>query len=1323
MMIDNAPKLFARYKELQDKRRDIVSHLNSSNSDPNWEAKLKAVDIEIKSLTTSLYFDEGSRVWIKKSGEDIHNAELLTKYKKEIKELYDEYYDKEENAGFREELDINLRIVKEAERRDKYGIRQASVEELRNNERYQQAITWLRKNAIFNPNPETYEKINEAFKVLRNNDKQSRTSEILKLIATSSSAYDVKGKIDGTKLTAEQQENLTAVQQKEYNDRVNANSMAASLINSAGENDEIYTKAFYKLIYKEGYANSDEYKAKVKAINDILAKHYGNARTINFVDMTNDELQTLANLYKELRDIREDIEFTWSSKYAKLHSEDVDYVINQENFDIAKNAAQHANVDMNLWEAVNTELVTDGSGKKIRIPNKLIYGRAVPSETARTKKQKNSDISLYIDEAKTEAFKTIRGYMISEPSEYYHEEYTRRKTEGVDADGRTFEKWYADNHVYDPYSRTMIPSKAWIVSRRNDNNEGTWEPGFTQSHSVPKEEYKNPNHKDGISLGINFKDKDGRYKNNVFQNKHEIELQEEISKLLISLAHVESAKRFFESGYMPIMSKDEEHDMRFYLKEAAKGVGWIEDVNTGKDLGKNINYANDYIPPMPMTTKLQDMKGKKVKLEEPVYNEGDNVDEYNKKVAEYEKALLKQQADEEKYHQEQLNRDWENVIKRFIREAAHYNAVQDNRLMLYYGQEILKNQMIYDTNIGRFDLNLDEDKSKGTKTVYETRNSKREYEQYTNWMRRLMYNRWKYNNNRWTRWANLLQSFTSSNFMMMNIRGGIANVTLGETQIFAEAWAKEYFGTKEYLKGKGIWMTNVYSYLANMYSEKSSTVADAIIKFMNVIDFTEIAGTVHVKLDPAVYLKRIRDFMFSPQTMGEHFMQNSAMFSIMLSHRLYENNNPELNGKTKFIVKGRAEVIRDAHEQALTKVLENHPELQPNNAPTLKNQFIAFRDSQLADDNVRKEYAWFRKDITTEFVERLSPELRKEFISIRKQYEDKALEEFEKQPDIMSQFKLGNDGKLAFADGSILAQLNNSKEANSEVNDAYKILGALKGRIISVNKKIHGVYDRLGSAQLEKYWWGALAMQYHKHIYPGIMKRYRKHGYYNEERGTIEKGCYNALIDFLALPIRRYRQDMKDNEVEGMEGIQNLFKHISDFCLNVKTHWALLPDYERSNIRRNIGDIVGVLGAVAIAIGLRALGDDDDEDGIIYNLCLYEADRLASESFQFNPFGVASEAKKLWSNPVAVQSIINDILASMGTMAQILIEGEDYDPYYSSGKYSGEHKLKVYIERRIPVWRGINNIINIADDNHYYKLGDNMISVIPVKDIANWIKE
>lgn len=1323
-LINKAPKLFARYKELKDLRRNVKKRLDSSVGNADIEKELKDIDLELKNLTSSSTFDVTTNTFVLKKDKEKENAELLNHYKKKIKELYDEYFDKEENSGFKEELEENLRIVKEAERRDKNGIIQASKYELKFNERYQRAIEWLRKNAIFNPDPNTYQRVNEAFKVLGSGKNNSVTRKLATLLAKASDAYDIKGRIDGTKLNQEQQRNLTAAQQKEYNDRANADAIAVSLIHNAGDNEEVYTKEFYKLLSKEGYSKSIEYKNIVKNINDILSKYYS-GKNINFVDMTNDELNKLANLYRELREIRKDIEFTWKGKYSKLHSELIEYKINQDNFDIAKNAAELANVDMNLWYAVNTELVKDESGKQIRIPNKLIYGKPVPTEEARTKKNIKTGKSIYIDEDKTAAFKVIQGYMISEPSEYYHEEYARRKEQSgnkdnqgneiPDADGRIFDKWYEDNHVYDPYRRTMVPSKIWMVSRLNDNNEGTWEAGFEQTHSVPKEEYKNPNHKDGISLGINYKDNNGKYKNDVKQNEYEKKLQNEISKLLISLAKVESAKRFFESGYMPIMSKEAEHDYRFYLKETAKSIGWIEDTNRGKDLDDDINYANDYIPDMPMTSMIKDKKNRRVMPEKPIFNEGDNVDEYNKKLEEYEKTKKEIKDEEDKYHKEQLNRDWENVLKRFIKEAAHYNAVQDNRLMLYYGQEILKNQLVYDTNLGRSDLKVNKRKSTVSKTVYQTRSSKREYDQYTNWMRRLLFNQWKYDNPRWTRLANLAQSFTSANFMMMNVRGGIANVTLGETQIMAEAFAKEYFGTKDYLKGKTIWMSNITDYISNMYSDKSSSIAGALIKFMNVVDFDNISGVVEADLDPAVWLTRVRNFMFSPQTMGEHFMQNGAMFSIMLSHRLYKNTNPELNGKTEYIVKGRAEVIRDAHEDALMKILENDTKL--------KNEFLEFRKSQLSDDNTKKEYAWYRRDMTNEFVKKLDDAKQKEFIKLRKQFEQEALKEFETMPDIMSQFKLGDNGKLAFADGSILSNLNNNKKDNSEVNDAYKILGALKGRIISVNKKIHGVYDRMGSAQIEKYWWGALAMQYHKHIYPGFMKRYRRHGYYNEERGTIEKGCYNALIDFLSIPIRKYRQDMNDEELKGMEAIQNLFKNISDFCLNIKTNWQLLPDYERKNIRRNLGDVIGVLGAVAIAIGLRALGDDDDEDGIIYNLALYEADRLASESFQFNPFGAASEAKKLWSNPVAVQSIVNDVLSSMGTMAQILIEGEDYDPYYHSGKYAGEHKLKVYIERRIPVWRGINAILNIGHDNHYYKLGDNMISIIPVKDIATWIKE
>lgn len=112
----------------------------------------------------------------------------------------------------------------------------------------------------------------------------------------------------------------------------------------------------------------------------------------------------------------------------------------------------------------------------------------------------------------------------------------------------------------------------------------------------------------------------------------------------------------------------------------------------------------------------------------------------------------------------------------------------------------------------------------------------------------------------------------------------------------------------------------------------------------------------------------------------------------------------------------------------------------------------------------------------------------------------------------MSQFTLAEDGYLGFKDDSFMSEI--------PVEERAKILGRFRSRVISVNKKIHGNYGKLDQAQLEKTWYGSLVMQYHKHIVPGFMKHFRKDGYFNEERETIEKGCYISLIDFLSLNMR-----------------------------------------------------------------------------------------------------------------------------------------------------------------------------------------------------------
>lgn len=246
-------------------------------------------------------------------------------------------------------------------------------------------------------------------------------------------------------------------------------------------------------------------------------------------------------------------------------------------------------------------------------------------------------------------------------------------------------------------------------------------------------------------------------------------------------------------------------------------------------------------------------------------------------------------------------------------------------------------------------------------------------------------------------------------------------------------------------------------------------------------------------------------------------------------------------------------------------------------------------------------------------------------------------------------------------------------------------------------------------------------MQYHKHLYPGFMKRYRRKGYFNEERQTIEKGSYNALFDFIALPINKFRNDMNDNEYTALEGIQNLMKNIVNFAVNIKLNWNILPDNEKALIRRNLGDLLGVMSALFMSIAIRLV--DDDDEGFLYNLAIYSSDRLASESMAYTIPGAISEGEKLWSSPIAASGGITDLLTSAGVFAQMLMQGDEYDPNYTTGLYSGENKIKVMITRQIPIYRSIDRLIKLEKNNKYYKLSDNILSVVPVNEIVKWIKD
>ena len=460
------------------------------------------------------------------------------------------------------------------------------------------------------------------------------------------------------------------------------------------------------------------------------------------------------------------------------------------------------------------------------------------------------------------------------------------------------------------------------------------------------------------------------------------------------------------------------------------------------------------------------------------------------------------------------------------------------------------------------------------------------------------------------------------------------------------------------------------------------------------------------------YSEGIRNAMFNTQNIGEHFMQNSALFAMMHSHKLVTLNNDPLGIGATFM--NKEEYIRYRQVTSLSEVLSKEQ---------LK-KLDEFKKIIASDKNNVKDYAWWRKDIMSDFIGlNFNKEQRDEIIKKIKQQRETIEKDFDKLENLYDQCILGEDGYLDFKEGSDLANLAKETIQDGAVNKAHALLGRFAERTRKVNNKIHGVYNRMGQAYIERKWYGSLVMQYHKHLPMGILKRYRRRGYFNETRGTVEKGMLESIKDFCSLNTRIMKHDLgwTDEEENAVISLQNIIKGSTEWLMQVRQTLDLMPEYDKANLYRNLLELAGVTGGIMIMIAVLALGGGDDDDNIVSNFLLYEGDRLASEAFLYNPIGLVTETKTLMSTPIAAQSIVTDILSGIGNICMYLTDDEA-DIYYKTGRFAGENKIKVYFTRHIPIYHGIESIVNIADNNHYFKIGTRGATIVPTKDIAKHIQ-
>lgn len=1390
----NVFDVYKEYLDILDEINEINEHYDNGTLPDEYKAKKKRLFAKIEELVSPVietpngdvlpkfkYNDVEYTLYDKDSKEKlIYSFEAykeLTELIAKIKSNNENYYKYETKRDFDKKLAHYLSIKEKKEVLDDNGFRILSDEELAQDKEYIEAIEWINKNTIKNIRPEIKDLLNKCYSVFKTDKKDTvNIYSAVKAIAKKKGAVDVNGVINGRELSPAVVESLKRLQS---NSKVFSDMNAVTgegLISTIPKNIVVYNDKYKELFGKVSTLTSST-RAVMNNINAILRPHYNyRNNSVDFAALTGKEIIQLSADYEKLyyskQKDKENKHTMTSEQYKKFkkyfsRNDNNGYVnsakstfVNIANLEKTKyveeklkefkgdkdgdafkayevkvknDAREYANKIMNAAETILYETIyyrTKEGISEERIPNRYLFDSLSLTDEGRKE---------LVDVEKTNALQIINRYVKTKPTKYWYQT-KEEMIEKYGIDSAEYKQWYDRNTILNIRTHKVEPIAIWM--QQEINNAGLNEEikdiagkylTKEQLEELEKqidENNKYKNYAPSIYMQNRKLDKsnkkyiqNGTYDDNIKStSKYRIsnnmseadkEMYDLMKEYINKYAYSDSAKKHFDKGFLPLEIKNDEDLSWGYIgREIANTVGFIPSTNGDNEFQKVISYSNHKDMAMPMTEILKAPGMKKVKTKKPIISDFSSEQEYLVKLKEYNDEVAAVNAHNKEVTKNVINRDWKSVFKNFIVEGAHYNAVNNNKYMLFFGLDTLRNQDYLVQNTGWKGLKPLKNKSTEDRDVYETKKDNFVTQQYETITRRLLYEQYKEANKRYTQFANVLQQIQSSKFMMFNVTGGIANVTVGTIGILGEALGKEFFDAKEFAQGARIYDSHILNYLANMYSDKSDCLEDAILKFFYIIEFDNIKGTVHMPDNLNTVFSKLRELSYGMQTGGEHMMQGSALFTILTNHRLFKDEDGH------YVAKSLTDAKKDLRYSVLKEILSDEK---------LK-QFTEFINYNTRNLNAKKDYAHFRYDLATDFLMyKCNNEEKETFRKTLKLKEKEITDEFNDDnlhPTIFSQLALNAEGTMGFAKDSILDKLTDDEK--------YKILGSIKNKTISINNKIHGVYDKLGAATIEQHWLGGVLMQYHKHLPMGILKRYRRQGYFNEFRGTVEKGMYNSIIDFLKMNHRELKHKAEDdgyneNQIVAIRSVKQILKNYTTMIGNFRLYYDLMPEYDRANMQRALAGACGVLSALFLTIAMKYVSDLDDEDykeddnwflHRVSALCIYEADRLASESWMYSPIGMINEGKKLWNSPTAANSTLEDMWKGIKLMGEIVNPFTDFEPVYKGGPNSGENKFKVIAERQIPIYRNVKRLIDLPKNNHYFKLDTNIIGMVP----DEWVK-
>lgn len=849
---------------------------------------------------------------------------------------------------------------------------------------------------------------------------------------------------------------------------------------------------------------------------------------------------------------------------------------------------------------------------------------------------------------------------------YYENEYVKANQLGKEG----FEKWYNENHVFNPLTNEYEPLMIWrqrVVKDEARYMEYT--PKSKWLETKVRKQYLNPKFVDN-----KLQPSTDRYTNDKYyaMNNYQQQLYSSVTNLLDDLVKDKRSRAYINKGYLPNQAiEKEDKGFKDYWQDFKRSHGWYDAPNKS-DIELNLykRFSN-----APMLHSLSQVKLLPIRDKQ----EGETKEDYIKYV---EETLAANRELHRQRMKETKERNNPNVLERlnsFIDQMYLFNSRNDaSRLAKITINQLRNMDFIKRAPNNEVSSNRLLSRITGKEELRTFKNENANItKHFESQVRKLIFNEFELDEGTRSKVSRVLRNMVSSKFMMLNLTGGIANVLYGKTQIQMEMAAGQYFKYSDFRKAENEYALSIGSYFADAYSETTKSETNAIIRLFNILESDMATETYGKGSNP---LGKLEDLLFIQQSAGEHYMQNTTLLAMLNSHRV----SVDENGKAAVI--SYETFTQNLRENSLIKVLN---EVNPD----LVNTYNEYRNKIKESFAVKEQFNRFKQDMITNFLRTQSKEVRDKFVAQYKEDSKEQRSKFDELPTFHSQLKLSNGVAVLKEDSPL---------SNADIAD-------FRNKVLTVNHHIHGIYDKIGANTLQQSWWGALLMQFHKHLVPGFQKRFGYRlghfdGVYNETRETINKGSYVSLAEFITFPVRKYYELNNSNELEAVRTLQGLAKGYVDFFGNFVTYYNILPEYDKANLRRCLGEWIAITKAVALFVVGKLMLDDDDESTQIADYVLYSADRLMSETIQYNPWGMMNEGQKLYSQPVAAFSIANDNLKLLGACCSYIFTGDADDLLYQSGTYSGENKLKVNLLKQVPVVNQIRKHERLGANNSYYKV-------------------